>query len=198
MKPILKNRSGQSSWRALAWAMMKTPHWRARRPSPAAPRRGMSSAPVRGKPTGSTAATPPLETCNAPPRQVQGRGGLGRPAIAREPRLDRFRPIVGAVDEVGAAAHVAHPLDPRPPVALVKAGAAALAGEAPGDAVDQRGFIDLDQDHVVERLAPRAEHRVERLGLRHGARKAVEHEAASTVRLADPLRDHLDDDVARN
>src|SRR5229473_2981893 len=114
-----------------------------------------------------------------PPGAIIGQDRLGLPAIDLEPRLDRFRPVVGAVDEIGAAAYVAQPLDPRALVALVVARAAALAGEAPGDAVDQRGFIDLDQDHMVERLAPRGEHRVERLGLRNGARKAVEDEAAS-------------------
>ena len=35
---------------------------------------------------------------------------------------------------------------------------------------------DLEQDHGVERLADLVEHRVERLGLRDRARKAVEHE----------------------
>src|SRR5437588_3187275 len=84
---------------------------------------------------------------------VIGQDRLGLPAIDLEPGLDRLRPVVGAVDEIGAAAHLAHSLDPRPLVALVIAGAAALAGEAPGDAVDQRRFIDLDQDHMVERLA---------------------------------------------
>src|SRR5438128_10836955 len=60
---------------------------------------------------------------NAPSPVIrQDRRGL--PAIDLEPGLDRFRLVVGAVHEVGAAAHVAHATDLRPLVALVIAGTA--------------------------------------------------------------------------
>src|ERR1700726_4167411 len=83
------------------------------------------------------------------PGAVIGQDRLGLPAIDLEPRLDRLRPVVGAMDEVGAAAHVARPLDPWAPVALVEAGATALAVEPAGDTVDQRGFIDFEEDHMA-------------------------------------------------
>ena len=41
---------------------------------------------------------------------------------------------------------------------------------------------DLEQDHGVERLADLLQHRVERLGLRHGARKPVQHEPVLVAR----------------
>ena len=47
----------------------------------------------------------------------------------------------------------------------------------------------------VERRARAGEHRVERLGLRHRARKAVEDEPARSVRLSQPLLDDADHDV---
>ena len=63
-------------------------------------------------------------------------------------------------------------------VALVIAGAAFGAAEAAGEPVDQRRLVDLDQDHSVELEPAPRQHAIERLGLRHGARKAVEDEAA--------------------
>src|SRR5438046_5689243 len=88
-------------------------------------------------------------------------------------------------------------------IALMIAGAAIAAAEAAGYPVDENGLVDLHQDHMVELLAVRGEHAVERLGLRHGARKAVEDKTAfaimgGAIGLRDPLRDHLYDDVIRN
>src|SRR6266480_786609 len=94
----------------------------------------------------------------------------------------------------GAAAIVAFPLNPRPVKALVIAGAAFRAGETPDEARDQLGLIDLHQDHTIELAAALGEHRVERLGLRYGARKAVEDEAAGAIGLVDPSSNHLDHD----
>src|SRR5947209_5867945 len=127
---------------------------------------------------GSTARTPPWSGFRC------ARGSLSCPRGGGSPRSSgSVRPRYRV--------RSCRPLNMRPPVALVIAGAAALAREAPGDAVDQRGFIDLDQDHMVERLTALGEHRIKRLGLRHGARKTVEDEAAGAVRLADPVGDHL-------
>ncbi len=54
---------------------------------------------------------------------------------------------------------------------------AALFGEALGDAGDQGLGVDLQADHQIDGLAAAGEHRVERLGLGHGAGEAVEDEA---------------------
>ena len=89
--------------------------------------------------------------------------------------------------EIGAAANVADSLNLGPLVTVVIAGAAGLAGKPAGNAVDEGGFVHLHQDYMVELPAVLGEHRVERLGLRHGARKAVENEALASVVLLEPL-----------
>ena len=43
-----------------------------------------------------------------------------------------------------------------------------------------------------------AQHAVERLGLRHGAREAVEDEAVAGIRLVDAIGDDRNDDVVRD
>src|SRR5207248_10894093 len=58
-------------------------------------------------------------------------------------------------------------------------------------------------DYMVELLTVLGQHRIERLGLRHRARKAVENETPLSsmgggIRGGDPLGDHLDDDVVWN
>ena len=80
-------------------------------------------------------------------------------------------------------------------IAFVKAGAAAAARETAGNPLDQRLLVDLHQDHVVEVAVGGFQHAVERLGLRHGAREAVEDEAVRGIRFGDSRRQHLDDDV---
>ena len=65
---------------------------------------------------------------------------------------------------------------------VVIAGAAAGAGEAPGDALDQRVLVDLELDHMVEAAAALGEQQVERFGLLAGAREAVEDRAAGRRR----------------
>jgi len=69
--------------------------------------------------------------------------------------------------------------------AAVIAGAAFGAGESPRDALDQRGVVDFQLDHRVEPHFLARQQLVERLGLRDGARKAVEDEAAGAIRLLD-------------
>jgi hypothetical protein len=51
------------------------------------------------------------------------------------------------------------------------------AGEAAGDALDQRVLVDLQLDHMVELAAALGEQQVERLGLGAGAGIAVEDRA---------------------
>src|SRR6266851_8077218 len=78
----------------------------------------------------------------------QDRRGLG--VIGGEPRLDRLGGVVGAAGKGLVAAYVANAGDFRLLVAVVIAGAAFRAGEAPGDAVDQRRVVDLHLDDMVE------------------------------------------------
>ena len=61
----------------------------------------------------------------------------------------------------------------------------------------------IDREYMVELLIVLGEHCIERLGLRHGARKAVENKPPLSsmgggIRGGDPIGDHLDDDVVRN
>jgi hypothetical protein len=56
----------------------------------------------------------------------------------------------------------------------------------------------LEQHHGVELDPGVAQRGIERLGLRRGAREAVEHEPAGAVRLGDPLQDHADHDLVRH
>ena len=76
-------------------------------------------------------------------------------------------------------------------VAVVIALAAVGAGEAAGDAVDQRVLVDLELDDMVELAAALGEQLVERLGLRVGARIAVEDDAAVGVGLVEALAEDL-------
>src|SRR3977135_591581 len=100
--------------------------------------------------------------------------------------------------QIRAAADVTAASDLWRVIALMVARAAFGAGEPSGYAVDQGGLVHLHQDHMVELPAMLGEHRIERLGLRHRARKAVENKAARTIGLRDAISDHLDDDVIRN
>ena len=68
-------------------------------------------------------------------------------------------------------------------------------GDAAFDAPHQGILVDAQFDHRVEREPLLCQHAVERLGLRHGAREAVEDEALARVRLLDALADDADHDV---
>ena len=86
--------------------------------------------------------------------------------------------VVGPALELGRSAHVAHAVDLRLLEVVVIGGAAAGAGEAADDALDQSVFVDLELDHMVEGAAALGEQQVERFGLVPGAREAVEDRAA--------------------
>ena len=62
----------------------------------------------------------------------------------------------------------------------------------------QRRLVDLQLDDGVELLALLGQHPVKRLGLRHGARKTVEDETLAAIRLVDPVRHDLVDDLVGN
>lgn len=51
--------------------------------------------------------------------------------------------------------------------------------EAAGDAVDEQRVRDVEVEDAVDAGAPRGEHRVELLRLRHVPREAVEDEACT-------------------
>jgi hypothetical protein len=73
--------------------------------------------------------------------------------------------------------------------------AASFLGAAAQQPLEGDVVADLQEKHRVERLADLLEHGVERLGLRHGPRKAVEHVA---VLLREPPADELDHEVVRD
>ena len=68
-------------------------------------------------------------------------------------------------------------------------------GDAPFDALEENSFVNLELDHRVEIELLLVQHAVERLGLRHGARKAVEDEAVVGVGLGDAVGDDRHNDV---
>ena len=78
-------------------------------------------------------------------------------------------------------------------------GAAARAAyPAPGEAAEQLRPRDVEVDHAVERDASPREERVERFGLGHRAREAVEHATCPGVGLGESLADQADHDVVRH
>src|SRR5262249_27057758 len=90
--------------------------------------------------------------------------------------LDRFGSVVGTTSKFGAAASVADAVAVRSAVAVMKACPAPAAGEPSRQAIDQCGFVDIEQDHMVQLEPAPGEHRIECLRLRHRAWKAVEDE----------------------
>ena len=82
--------------------------------------------------------------------------------------------------------------------ALSSARAPPVSLGAVGDARDQRLGVGSDLDHGVELQALLRQHRAQRIGLRHGAREAVEDEAVLAVGLVDALGDDAVDDLVGN
>src|SRR5262249_50788238 len=113
-------------------------------------------------------------------------------------RLDRLRPVVGAAGEFASTAAIADPVDFRPMVSFVIAGATLLAAEAPGQAINQCDLVDLELDDMVELEAVAREHLVQRPGLRQRPRKAVENKAVAAIRLANAVGNHVDHDAIGN
>ena len=123
----------------------------------------------------------------------QDRRGLA--VVGVEASLHRVAVVVGAAGEAGAMTHIAHARDGGGLERVVIPRAAGGAGEAPGDALDQGRVIDLQLHHRVQRHAPGRQQPIQRLGLRHCAREAVQDEAIGAIRLLDPVSQHADDDV---
>ena len=73
----------------------------------------------------------------------------------------------------------------------VIARAAARAGAALRDAIDELLDGRVEHEDGAEGLAGLRQHAAERLGLRDGARKAVEQEAARRVGLREPVGDDV-------
>src|SRR5690606_31247194 len=86
------------------------------------------------------------------------------------------------------------PLAQRLDVVVAARGAAVAGafGRSRLDALDQHLVRHRDLDHEVQGQALALEQRIKRLGLRDGAREAVEDEALAAIRLLDALGDHLD------
>src|ERR1700742_620584 len=91
--------------------------------------------------------------------------GLGQRAVARQPLRQHFRSVVDP-DFLAARPHL---------------------GNAGLDPVEQRAFVDAKLDHRVEPHVLLPQQVVERLGLRHRARKAVEDKTVLHVRLVEAV-----------
>src|SRR3954469_8958622 len=94
-KPTLKKRPGNSGWRALACAITKTPHLRARRPSWSVSGPGMSIAHSRANVSWSRSSTSSLKPWSAPSGTATRRTGRSSPpsqadAVTRWSRCSRF------------------------------------------------------------------------------------------------------------
>jgi len=66
------------------------------------------------------------------------------------------------------------------------------------DALKKNSLIHFQLDHRVEFEAPLGEQSVKRLGLRHGARKPVKHEATFGIMLIDAIGNDRHHDVIRD
>ena len=76
--------------------------------------------------------------------------------------------------------------------------AVVAADAAAGDPLDDLVLGDLQVEDRVQLDALGLEHRVQRLGLRHVAREAVEQEAVRGVRLLHAVLGHPDGDLVRD
>ena len=104
----------------------------------------------------------------------------------RLPRVRKYS-ISGSVSSV---------VEPQPLVdRLGRVVGAALLGRAPEHPLDAHLVGELELEDDVEVAADLAQHLLERLGLRHRAREAVEHEALARVLVAEPLADQRDHQV---
>ena len=66
------------------------------------------------------------------------------------------------------------------------------------DPLQQRALVDAKLDDGIELDVLLLEQLIERFGLRHGARKAVEDESVRRVRLIEPVRNDPDHDLVRH
>jgi hypothetical protein len=118
--------------------------------------------------------------------------------VGGEPGLDSLGVVVLAAHELGAAAGIADTRHQGRLERVVVACATLGAGEPARDPLDQRLVVDRDLDDRVELEAALLEHAVQRFGLRHRARVAVEDEALRAVGLVDALGDDAVDDLVRD
>ena len=149
------------------------------------PARGSASTASICRATSSMSAMPSTVR-RMPVRRVVRQDRRGLAVIGLEPRRHRLAVVVGAAGELVRAADVADAGHRGRLERVVVAGAALGAGEAAGDAVDQRRVVHLQLDDRVELHALLGQHPVERLGLRHGAREAVQDEAVGRSPAAPP------------
>ena len=121
----------------------------------------------------------------------EGRGLL---VVDFEAVLRGFEGIVGALDELAAAAVADAFLFGRGKE-LVERHAAFLAGEAGGEALKQEVFGSLEQDHGVELHADPVHGVFEEFGLGDRAREAVEDESVGAFGRGEAGGDHVGDDL---
>src|SRR5205085_9541534 len=106
-------------------------------------------------------------------RQDRGRFG----PVFGHARADCLLIVVRAALELSGSADVADAFDLRLLEAVMVRRAAIGAGEATDDAVDQRVFVDLQLDHVIEAAAAFGQQNLQGFGLMFGPREAVEDRA---------------------
>src|SRR5215469_9393420 len=96
--PMLKNRPGNSGWRALAWPITNAFHWRASAPSASVSGPGTSIAHSRANVAWSRSSTSSLKPCSAPSGMAIRRTGRSRldsqaAAFVRCWRCSRLMPM---------------------------------------------------------------------------------------------------------
>ena len=81
---------------------------------------------------------------------IIGEYRCGLVVIHLEARFDGLRAIIGAPNKLRAAATVADAVALWPMGLVVKARPALRASETPREPVDERGLVDIEQDHVIQ------------------------------------------------
>ena len=98
---------------------------------------------------------------------VIGQNRLGLSPIDFKACGHRLGAVIGPMDELMTAAHVANAVNMRAIIAFVIAGPALGAGKPAAEPVDQRRLVDLDQNDMVETKSALSQHSIERFRLRY-------------------------------
>ena len=118
---------------------------------------------------------------------------LGLLVVLVEPVADHLGLVVVADDQLGCRRCRRRPPASGGSNSTWKTWPFFDAGAAPAEPAHDLVVGDVDQERRGQLAAELAQLRVERLGLRHGAREAVEDEAVGGLLALDPLGDHADD-----
>ena len=130
-------------------------------------------------------------------RAVMGGEGDGVCGIGLKAHRHGLGPVIGPLPESGAAL-VANSFGLRRPARYMKHRVALRTDPSAGVAGENLGVGQLVADHGVELQVLGGEEPVDRLRLRQGARKVVEHEAATAVQAVAPFADQPEHDLVRD